>query len=217
MTGPSERRAVQVIAPDNMLVRALAEHRPTSAGWNIAALTGPVDPDALVVIDLDGDEARDAVADRLRDEGFMGPVLAVGGHIQGSYEALPRPVRLGALLQWIDALAAKPAEAAPRRLGPYEFAFRDSALRHGDSDAVIRLTELECKLLEELAAAGGELVTREQLLTRVWGYNAAVDTHTVETNIWRLRQKIETDDPATRFLVTEAGGYRLVAEALESG
>ena len=83
-------------------------------------------------------------------------------------------------------------------------------LSRSANDTVIRLTSLERKLLLHLASVMGAAVDREQLLAHVWGYSAGVDRHTVETHIWRLRQKIETDDPASRFLVTEAGKYRLL-------
>ena len=55
-----------------------------------------------------------------------------------------------------------------------------------------------------------EAVAREKLLNEVWGYNAAVTTHTLETHVYRLRQKIEEDPSGAKLLITEAGGYKLV-------
>jgi DNA-binding response OmpR family regulator len=123
---------------------------------------------------------------------------------------MKRPIRLGALLARIDAYWEPDLEDTAIVLGPYEFLASDRALLLPFDEEIIRLTELETKLLSCLADASGALVGREQLLAEVWGYSGDADTHTVETHIWRLRQKIETDDPATRFLITEPGGYRLL-------
>ncbi|MEM1146403.1 MAG: helix-turn-helix domain-containing protein, partial [Pseudomonadota bacterium] len=78
-----------------------------------------------------------------------------------------------------------------------------------EDDRKIRLTEKETNILKYLYRAGGKPVAREELLSEVWGYNAAVTTHTLETHIYRLRQKIEPDPGNARLLLTEAGGYRL--------
>ena len=75
----------------------------------------------------------------------------------------------------------------------------------------VRLTEKETNILKYLYRAGGKPVGREELLTEVWGYNAGVTTHTLETHIYRLRQKIEPDAASAKLLITEAGGYRLEA------
>ncbi|MDG2294137.1 MAG: helix-turn-helix domain-containing protein, partial [Paracoccaceae bacterium] len=55
------------------------------------------------------------------------------------------------------------------------------------------------------------IVARDTLLHEVWGYNANVTTHTLETHIYRLRQKIEPDPTRASLLITESGGYKLVA------
>jgi DNA-binding response OmpR family regulator len=78
----------------------------------------------------------------------------------------------------------------------------------------IRLTEKEAAILKFLYRAGTRAVARQVLLNEVWGYNAAVTTHTLETHIYRLRQKIEPDPANARLLVTEGGGYRLDPEGL---
>ena len=202
------------MAPDEMLVRALNQH---AGGWLAAPLSGPPAPDALVIVDLDDATGRRNAVGMLREGGFAGPLLILGARDAETPEDEPiaRPVRLGTLLARIEAHWAEDGAPELLQLGPYEFVPAEQLLRGPGLDAVIRLTELERKLLLYLASAKGAAVDRDQLLAHVWGYNTGVDTHTVETHIWRLRQKIETEDPASRFLVTEAGKYRLLLAGAE--
>ena len=72
------------------------------------------------------------------------------------------------------------------------------------------MKEKETAILRYLYRAGQKAVPRETLLQEVWGYNSGVTTHTLETRIYRLRQKVERDAANPAILVTEAGGYRLV-------
>jgi DNA-binding response OmpR family regulator len=93
-------------------------------------------------------------------------------------------------------------------IGPYQFRPSAKVLIAGDSRK-IRLTEKETAILKYLYRAGNQIITRETLLNEVWGYNAAVTTHTLETHVYRLRQKIETDPSNADILVTVTGGYQL--------
>ncbi|MBO6905972.1 MAG: winged helix-turn-helix domain-containing protein, partial [Parvibaculum sp.] len=94
-------------------------------------------------------------------------------------------------------------------IGPYSF--RPSAKVLMDAqEKKIRLTEKETSILKYLYRAGAKVVGRDILLAEVWGYNSGVTTHTLETHIYRLRQKIEKDPSNAEILVTETGGYRLV-------
>ena len=72
----------------------------------------------------------------------------------------------------------------------------------------IRLTAMETSLLKYLYKAGRKGVSREEILSEVWDYNSLVTTHTLETHIYRLRQKIERP-PMPELLVTTPGGYLL--------
>src|SRR6266436_6715050 len=85
-----------------------------------------------------------------------------------------------------------------------------SKMLTGANARKVRLTEKETAILRFLYRAGQLPVSRETLLQEVWGYNSGVTTHTLETHIYRLRQKIEKDAANPEILVTEAGGYKLV-------
>jgi DNA-binding response OmpR family regulator len=100
------------------------------------------------------------------------------------------------------------SEDAIFTLGPYTFKPAVKMLLTGD-DKKIRLTEKETNILKFLYRATEGVVPRDTLLHEVWGYNAGVTTHTLETHIYRLRQKIEPDPSHASLLVTENGGYRL--------
>lgn len=119
---------------------------------------------------------------------------------------LAKPVRPGALLARVDE-ALRLAPAAPMRIGGWRF---DPAARllEDEGGRKVRLTDKEVAILLHLRQAGG-VVGRDELLAEVWGYSAAVTTHTLETHIYRLRRKIETDPANAALLLTEAGGYRL--------
>jgi DNA-binding response OmpR family regulator len=94
-------------------------------------------------------------------------------------------------------------------VGPYSFRPGSKMLTAANARKV-RLTEKETAILRFLYRAGQMPVSRETLLQEVWGYNSGVTTHTLETHIYRLRQKIEKDAANPEILVTEAGGYKLV-------
>jgi DNA-binding response OmpR family regulator len=91
----------------------------------------------------------------------------------------------------------------------FEFLPADLALRGADG-IVTRLTEKERDVLSVLLAARGAAVARDDLLDRVWGFVPGVETHTLETHIYRLRQKLETDPADPVILTTDGDGYRLI-------
>jgi len=79
-----------------------------------------------------------------------------------------------------------------------------------EDGSVTRLTEKESAILKFLYSAECQIVPRELLLKELWGYNAKVTTHTLETHIYRLRQKLEIDSSNTKSIITETGGYKLL-------
>jgi DNA-binding response OmpR family regulator len=102
------------------------------------------------------------------------------------------------------------SEDAIFQIGPYSFQPSNKILIEPESERKIRLTEKETAILKFLFRSGDRVVSRDVLLNEVWGYNSGVTTHTLETHVYRLRQKIEQDPSNAELLVTEPGGYRLV-------
>lgn len=129
----------------------------------------------------------------------------------GANDYVTKPFRFGILLARIRAQLRQHAisEDASFTIGPYYFKPGEKTLTNRDTSAVIRLTEKETAILKFLKRSDGNPVSRDILLNEVWGYNANVTTHTLETHIYRLRQKIEPKPSAATILITEAGGYRL--------
>jgi len=129
----------------------------------------------------------------------------------GADDYVAKPFRFAVLLARIRAQLRQheASEDAVFSVGPYSFR-PGSKMLTGANAKKVRLTEKETAILRFLYRAGQMPVSRETLLQEVWGYNSGVTTHTLETHIYRLRQKIEKDAANPEILVTEAGGYKLV-------
>ena len=158
----------------------------------------------------------------MRKQGVKCPVLMLTGHDtdadtilgldSGANDYVTKPFKFPVLLARIRAQLRthEQSEDAVFQLGPYTFKPAQKMLIT-ENDKKVRLTEKETNILKFLYRASERVVPRDVLLHEVWGYNAGVTTHTLETHIYRLRQKIEPDPSNAQILVTESGGYRLVA------
>ncbi len=171
----------------------------------------------VVLPDMDGREA----CKLLRKNGFKSPVIMLTandsdadmilGLDSGANDYVTKPFKFAVLLARIRAQLRQheQSEDAVFAIGPYSFKPASKILLKDDGEKV-RLTEKETSILKYLFRAGEKVVTREILLQEVWGYNANVTTHTLETHIYRLRQKIEQEATKPELLITETGGYKLV-------
>ena len=130
----------------------------------------------------------------------------------GANDYVTKPFHLGVLLARIRAQIRQHerSDDAVLMIGVFAFQPANKLLLNGKTNEKTRLTDKETALLKYLYRADGRTVYRDVLLGEVWGYSAAVDTHTIETHIYRLRQKIERDPSNPEVLVLEPGGYRLV-------
>lgn len=175
----------------------------------------------LAIVSLSLPDAPGAEAVRvLRAEGFDNPLIALTDQtrteiVAGCFEAgasdcLAKPFRFAVLLarMRVHIRNLEVADDAEWVIGCYTFRPLSKQLQSEAGDR-LRLTEKETDILRFLYRQRGQVVARDTLLREVWGYNAQVTTHTLETHMYRLRQKIEEDPANARLLITESGGYRL--------
>jgi DNA-binding response OmpR family regulator len=225
----STTRKLLLIDDDDDLREALADQLTLTEEFEIGSVsTGSAGLERakaelhdLVILDvglpdIDGRE----VCRLMRKAGVRCPVIILTGHVSdsdtilglesGANDYVSKPFRFAVLLARIRAQLRQheQSEDAVFAIGPYSFRPAQKALVDGQGKR-IRLTEKETGILKYLYRSGEATVPRDVLLHEVWGYNAGVTTHTLETHVYRLRQKIEPNPSEARLLVTESGGYRL--------
>jgi DNA-binding response OmpR family regulator len=226
---PSPKK-ILLVDDDDDLREALAEQLISTDDFDVfEAGTGSDASDKtraqgfdLIILDvgLPDTDGRE-LCRKMRKQGVKSPILMLTGHDTdadtilgldaGANDYVAKPFKFPVLLARIRAQLRthEQSEDAVFSLGPYTFKPAMKMLIDA-RDKKIRLTEKETNILKFLYRAGDTVVARDVLLHEVWGYNAGVTTHTLETHIYRLRQKIEPDPSNARLLVTESGGYKLV-------
>jgi DNA-binding response OmpR family regulator len=225
-------RRLLLIDDDEFLRRSLVEQIDGREGIGeiveaatgaeaLAIATGAQAPFDLVLLDIglpdmDGRE----VCRELRANGVRCPVImltaadsdddTITGLGAGANDYVTKPFRLAVLMARVQAQIRQHQQSddAVFAIGPYKFMPAAKMLQDEAAPRKIRLTEKETAILKYLFRMG-RTIDRETLLNEVWGYNAGVSTHTLETHVYRLRQKIEPDPANAQLLVTEPGGYRL--------
>jgi len=167
--------------------------------------------------DFDGRE----VCRLMRRTGVKSPIIMLTGADTdadtilgldaGANDYITKPFRLGVLLARLRAHIRQHerSDDAVFTIGPYSFQPSAKMLIDDRANRKIRLTDKEAAILKYLYRSGNRVISRDVLLDEVWGYNAGVTTHTLETHVYRLRQKIEPDPSNATILITEPGGYRL--------
>jgi DNA-binding response OmpR family regulator len=229
---PNRKTTILIIDDDGDLRAELAEqivatgefvvHEAATASEGVARAKEGGAGLILLDLDLSDQDGRDTCR-ALRAHGIREPIIMLTGRAEdsatiagleaGANDYVTKPFRFNVLLARIRAHLRnhENSEDAVFQVGPYEF--RPSAkVLVGPDQRKVRLTEKETNILKYLYRSGEKPVPRDELLREVWGYNANITTHTLETHIYRLRQKIEPDGASPKILITEAGGYRLQIE-----
>jgi DNA-binding response OmpR family regulator len=224
-------KRVLLVEDDDALRESLSEQldmheefQTTSASSGSEALEGVKGEHYDLVLldiglpDLDGRE----VCRMMRRAGVKCPIIMLTGADSdadtilglesGANDYITKPFKMGVLVARMRAQLRQheQSENAVFNIGPYVFRPSVKLLTEEEEGQKVRLTEKETSILKYLYRAGSKVVSRDTLLSEVWGYNTGVTTHTLETHIYRLRQKIEQNPSEAQILVTEPGGYRLV-------
>ncbi len=227
----SSGKRLLLVDDDDLLRASLGEQLRAQEGFEVdEAATGAAALEAaregshdaiLLDVGLPDADGRETCR-RMRDAGVRAPIIiltaadtdddTIEGLSAGANDYVTKPFRLGVLLARLRAHLRhhEQSDDAVFMIGPYKFQPATKMLIHRETERKIRLTEKETGILKFLYRAGGKGVGREVLLHEVWGYNAEVTTHTLETHVYRLRRKIEPDPAQATLLVTEEGGYKLV-------
>jgi DNA-binding response OmpR family regulator len=225
-------RPILIVEDDDALRQVLADQIASSGMFQsieaatLAEASGQLAaPEArfdAIILDIslpDGD-GRDFCA-TIRKQGYMMPVImltgatdetdVVSGLNAGANDYITKPFRANELLARLQTQLRlfESSENAVFTIGPYTFRPAAKSLVGADKKQRIRLTAKEVDIIKYLYQHPNRVVSRQVLLDEVWGYNAGVTTHTLETHVYRLRQKIEIDPTHRRLLLTEPGGYRL--------
>ena len=227
----SSGRSLLIIEDDELLLSALKEQiaaqqdfaiiETAATGANALSQTKAKVYDMILLdVGLPDMDGRD-VCKQLRQSGVRSPIVmltaadsdddTITGLEAGANDYVTKPFRMAVLLARVRAHLRQheKSDDAIFVIGPYKFQPAAKMLLMDDGQKKIRLTEKETAILKYLYRVGNKTVSRETLLGEVWGYNAAVTTHTLETHVYRLRQKIEPNPDQVQILMTEPGGYRL--------
>src|ERR1700744_2018649 len=225
----AQSKTILIVDDDADLREALAEQLEAGGEFSIVQAGAGQEgvtraqgnrPDLVLLdVDLPDIDGRE-VCRRMRQAGVGAPIIMLTGQTSdndtiaglesGANDYVSKPFKFAVLMARIRAQlrSHEQSEDAVFRLVPYEFRPAGKVLID-EKQKKIRLTEKETSILKHLYRAGDKAVPRDELLAEVWGYNAGVTTHTLETHVYRLRQKIEPDPANAKLLLPEAGGYRL--------
>ena len=177
--------------------------------------------DCILIDSSLADVSLSNLCKNIRQEGVRSPIILVAEELgedvaivaldAGANDYVLKPFKINVLVAKIrsNIRQFEQSEFAILRFGRFSFKPGDRILLNNSSKEEVRLTEKETAIIKLLYLSGGEVVTRATLLEEVWGYNTTLTTHTLETHIYRIRQKVGNASSGQDFIATESEGYRM--------
>ena len=177
--------------------------------------------DCILIDSSLADVSLSNLCKNIRQEGVRSPIILVAEELgedvaivaldEGANDYVLKPFKINVLVAKIrsNIRQFEQSEFAILRFGRFSFKPGDKILLNNSSKEEVRLTDKETAIIKLLYLSGGEVVTRATLLEEVWGYNTTLTTHTLETHIYRIRQKVGNASSGQDFIATESEGYRM--------
>ena len=177
--------------------------------------------DCILIDSSLADVSLSNLCKNIRQEGVRSPIILVAEELgedvaivaldAGANDYVLKPFKINVLVAKIrsNIRQFEQSEFAILRFGRFSFKPGDKILLNNSSREEVRLTDKETAIIKLLYLSGGEVVTRATLLEEVWGYNTTLTTHTLETHIYRIRQKVGNASSGQDFIATESEGYRM--------
>ena len=160
-----------------------------------------------------------ALVRALRDDGVKTPVLMITakstlddmreGFLSGTDDYMVKPVNVNEMVLRVGALLRRARMLSERRQRIGETLLECDSLTVSRARQSMVLPQKEFMLLYKMAAYPGKIFTRQQLMDEIWGYNAEVDSHTVDVHIGRLRERFK-DNPDFKIVTMRGVGYKVV-------
>jgi DNA-binding response OmpR family regulator len=234
---PSSANRLAVLDNDTGFLQVLA-NRLTNAEWQHHVLAHPVPVDTLVAMRLNvlvlnlgvlgsaGWSYLETVCQRMPSLGVIvcadqaSVAQRVRGLRLGADDWITKPCHPEELIARAESVARRRRGQAPRTESPPvragELEIRGDQFQAFAAGRTVELTRREFELIQLLAKVEGQVMPREEIYERVWGYAMAHGDRSVDVFVRKLRQKLERASPRWRYLHTHFGiGYRFHAEALD--
>ena len=223
------KKKILFFEPNETLRGALVEKLETNKDFEVIQVSHldaiPFEikklPFDLLIIGLDrGTFSLSSIKKFILEMQIVNKVLFVGDFnadksvsFEGSsdkYHYIEKPFKIQKFMKKIDFILAKISGSLDitYTIGPFVF-FPEKKTIILNNQPKIELTEKEAGILKCLLNTDEEIVDKETILKQVWGYNPSVTTNTLETHIYRLRQKLEIDQSIPRLIMSKGGGFKI--------